>query len=205
MGLMTEDYFFDTMNYSNSVNIKLHRFEVRHKNSTLYGYYSVDKNKLFIGQKSTFGGVYLQDDTVREDLENLVKKFEDEFLRKYSGYNLRLPPNYLNKKLNEFSNIFNSIGSSVITEINQYHEITNNSNYLLFSKSNRKIFRRLKANGCTIKLSKKTKWRWILFVRKKIENCVMLSYHLVSRKSKNKLWHLKASTYIFRVMTEQIF
>lgn len=155
MGLMTEDYFFDTMNYSNSVNIKLHRFEVRHKNSALYGYYSVDKNKLFIGQKSTFGGVYLQDDTVPEDLENLVKKFEDEFLRKYSGYNLRLPPNYLNKKLNEFSNIFNSIGSSVITEINQYHEITNNSNYLLFSKSNRKIFRRLKANGCTIKLSKK--------------------------------------------------
>lgn len=155
MGLITEVYFFDTTVYADSVGIKLNRFEVRYNSSALYGYYSVDKNKLLIGQKSTFGGIYLQEDTTQEDLKALVKKFEDEFLCKYSEYYLRLPPSYLNKNLNEISYLFNDKNSSAIIETNQYQEVLDSSNYLSFSKTNRKIFRRLVADGCTTTLSQK--------------------------------------------------
>lgn len=155
MGRHTDEYFFDTKEYADLVRVKLYRFELQHKDSSLYGYYSIADDKLFIGQKSTFGGIYLQGTSTSDDVESLVKKFYDDFLQKYSAYSIRLPPSYLNNELNTISSILANLNSSVITERNQFKKIVGNSSDFLFAKTNRKILRRLKTDACKIKCSKK--------------------------------------------------
>ena len=119
MGRHTDEYFFDTKKYADLVRVKLYRFELQHKDSSLYGYYSIADDKLFIGQKSTFGGIYLQGTSTSDDVESLVKKFYDDFLQKYSAYSLRLPPSYLNNELN--TRFTDSLVKNYLHPIAEFH------------------------------------------------------------------------------------
>lgn len=145
MAKKIEKYLFDRKEYADATGIDLRKFCVKHKSDRMYGYYSVLDDNLIIGQKATFGGVYLSNHCDPRNFEYLVKKFYEKYLENSVSYSLRLPPSYLSVYFDNFASLLASMHSNVLQETNHFQKIDQQIPSNKFSKTNRKILRRLQA------------------------------------------------------------
>ncbi len=149
-----EGYLFDSIRYSQVVGKNINKYKSEYSGSHLECYYSVVDGEFRTGYNATFGTLNLHGSLLNENIKYLAEKFYQYLSQNYSTYELRLAPTYLCPHIDIFVKNMKELNCNIVNEHNQFQLISSSEPYLNFSKSNRKIYRRLEASGVRVLTSR---------------------------------------------------
>ncbi len=149
---MKGNLLFELAEYQKAQKIFLNTVNFKTEEHYLDLKYSIDDKNIFVfGAKSTFGSLKRSNFINGIAYGNLINDLYRYICSNFSGFEIRLPPQYIDPISNDaFLKYFSSVNSKILTETNQYIEFADNPNSIIFSKTNQKILKRLEGSGCRV-------------------------------------------------------
>ena len=148
-------YLFELDNYQQLHNLECKEFSIQNEYAYFTIKYSVDDNKFWSGRNATFGIVKISKGFDVSCNADLFDNFYSFLRKNFCGYEIKLPPNYCEPAVHSvFAQYFGKKDVKLVFEENQYIDLQTLTYGNGFSKTNRKIARRLANRGYTVKFQK---------------------------------------------------
>lgn len=114
--------------------------------------YVVREGKAFVfGANATFGSLVRSRSMSERTYETLIDNLYRYLCDEYESFVIKLPPQYFDWMTNSaFFSYFSKTKTNLVVETNQFIKIDSDKNLSNFSKTNRKICKRLKMAGCRV-------------------------------------------------------